>query len=59
MHASHLLHTNKYATFWDNLEVIIMINCQVIGLNIIMFILKSFPSANNCPFFFLFEKKYL
>lgn len=29
-HAPHLLHTNKYATLWDNPGVIMMINCQVI-----------------------------
>lgn len=37
---SHLLHTNKYATFWENVDVIMMINCQVMGLTINMFIQK-------------------
>ena len=46
----HLLHTNKYATFWDNPGVITMINCQVIWLTINLFIWQVSPSANNCQF---------
>lgn len=43
MRAPHLLHTNKYATLWDNPGVIMMINCQVIWLTINLFIWKVSP----------------
>lgn len=43
--ASHLLHANKYATFWENVEVIMMINCQETRLTINMFIQKVPSSA--------------
>lgn len=43
--ASHLLHANKYATFWENVEVIMMIHCQETWLTINMFIQKVPSSA--------------